>query len=123
MRKFATLVIIVAAVCLISIATTSADTKKEISLEDTEQTLLRLLSEPAQDAIKEYYGEFRQYWRDEIISVQKVPNSYYYEVVMQVETFYGPHNPPYGIETMSFYVSYGEVILKKLEHKDESTIE
>ncbi len=123
MRKFAALVIIVAAVCLISIATTSADTKKEISLEDTEQTLLRLLSEPAQDAIKEYYGELRQYWRDEIISVQKVPNSYYYEVVMQVETFYGPHNPPYGIETMTFYVSYGEVVLKKFEHQDESTIE
>jgi len=120
MRKFTTFLIMVATVCLISVTTTSAETKKEISLDATVQTLLRLLSEPARDAIEDYYGEPRQYWKDNIISVQKVPNSSYYEVVMQVETFYGPHNPPYGIETMTFYVSYGEVMLKKFEHKGES---
>lgn len=120
MRKFTALVITVFTVCFMSVTTTSAQTKKEISLEAAEQTLLRLLFEPAQDAIKDYYGEPRQYWRDEIISVQRVPNSNYYEVIMQVETFYGPHNPPYGIETITFYVRYGEVILKKFEHQDEA---
>ena len=120
MRKFIALVITVVSVCLMSATSTTAETKKEISLDASEQTLLRLLSEPVREAIQDYYGESRQYWNDEIISIQKVPNSYYYEVVMQVETFYGPHNPPYGIETMTFYISYGEVILKKFEHQDES---
>ena len=120
MRKFTALVITFVTVCLMSVTTTSAETKKEISLDASEQTLLRLLSGPVRNAIEDYYGEPRQYWNDEIISVQKVPNSYYYEVVMQVETFNGPHNPPYGIETMTFYISYGEVILKRFEHQGES---
>jgi len=100
-------------------AAASATTKNEISSEATEQVLLRLLYHPAFDAIKEYYGEPRQYWKDSILSIQKVPDTTYYEVVMQAETFYGPHNPPYGIETMTFYVSYGDVELKNFEHQDE----
>lgn len=97
----------------------SADTKNEISPETTEQVLLRLLFHPAHDAIEEYYGEPRQFWKDSILSIQKVPDTPYYEVVMQAETFYGPHNPPYGIETMTFNVSYGNVELKGFEHKGE----
>lgn len=100
-------------------AAASAATEVETATEPTEQVLLRLLFYPAHDAIKEYYGEPRQYWRDSILSVQKVPDTPYYEVIMQVETFYGPHNPPYGIETITFYVSYGHVELKNFEHQDE----
>jgi hypothetical protein len=100
-------------------AAASAATQVETATETTEQVLLRLLFYPAHDAIEEYYGEPRQYWRDSILSVQKVPDTPYYEVIMQAETFYGPHNPPYGIETMTFYVSYGNVELKSFEHQDE----
>ncbi len=97
----------------------SAEAKNASSTAIEEQTILRLLADPVQNAIKNYYGEPRQYWRDEIHSIRKVPDTPYYEVVVQVETFYGPHNPPYGIETMTFYVSYGKVELKQYEHKDE----
>lgn len=91
----------------------------EKSEEAMEQTILRLLSDPAFDAIQDYYGEPRQYWKDKLLSVQKAPNTSGYQVVMQVETFYGPHNPPYGIETMTFSIRYGEVELKSFKHQDE----
>lgn len=123
MRKTITILLTAIIFSLMLATVASAESRvepnHEISSEAAEQTLLRLLSDPAQEAIKNYYGELRQYWRDQIISVEKVPNSYYYKVVMQVETFYGPHNPPYGLETMTFYISYGEIKLEKFEHQDE----
>lgn len=88
--------------------------------EVMEQTLLRILFDPAADAIEDYYGEPRQYWEDRLLSVQKIPNASYYKVVMQAETFCGPHGPPYGIETITFYIGYGEVVLKKFEHQDKA---
>lgn len=97
----------------------SAVTEVSCPSDAAEQTLLRLLFQPVHDAIEAYYGEPRQFWNDKILSVQQVPNSPYYEVVLQAETFYGPHNPPYGIETMTFYVKYGSVELKKFEHQDD----
>jgi hypothetical protein len=48
-----------------------------------------------------------------------VPGGPDYEVVIQVETFEGPHNPPYGLETITFYVRYGQVELINFEHRDE----
>lgn len=100
-------------------AAVSTATEVETPTETTEQVLLRLLFNPAHDAMEEYYGESRQYWRDSILSVQKVPDTPYYEVIMQAETFHGAHNPPYGLETMTFYVSYGNVELKNYKHQDK----
>ena len=117
MRKAIVLSITAAIVSLMFATSVFAKTQNEISCEDTEQVLLRLLYAPAQEAIAEYYGEPRQYWEGKILSVQK--GAPYYEVVMQVETFYGPHNPPYGIETMTFGIAAGKVKLQKFEHQDE----
>ncbi len=119
MRKVTAFIISITVVCLVISSTAFALTENEISSETSEQILLRLLFHSAHDAIEEYYGEPRQYWRDEILSAEKVPDTSYYKVVMQVETFYGPHNPPYGIETMTFFVSYGCVVLKNFKHQDE----
>lgn len=83
-----------------------------------EQTILRLLYYPTGDAIDEYYGERRQHMGEKVISVRQVPDTPYYEVIIQVRTFVGPHNPPYGLETMTFYVTYGQVGLKEFEHQD-----
>ncbi len=119
MRKTAVFLFAIAILCPMLLSSAPAVTEDAQSSEPAEQVLLRLLFQPAQEAIEAYYGAPRQYWEDKILSVQKVPDSPYYEVVMQVETFYGPHNPPYGIETMTFYVKYGSVELKKFEHQEE----
>ena len=121
MRKITALIIgSVAAVLFMLVTGATAKSQKELSLEASEQVILRFLYEPATEAIADYYGEHRQYWREELLSVQKLPNSLYYEVIMQVETFYGPHNPPYGLETMTFYVDLpGGIVLHSFEHQDQ----
>ena len=79
-----------------------------------------MISQPTTAAVYDYYGEYRQYWRQEILSIQKVPQSPYYEVLTRVETFYGTHNPPYGLDTMTFYIDpVGTVQLISFDHHDE----
>ncbi|MPM88635.1 hypothetical protein SDC9_135739 [bioreactor metagenome] len=109
----------ITAVCFMLTAAAPVARRPEPPPEAAEQVLLRLLFQPARDAIAEYYGESRQYWEDRIVSIQKVPDTPYYEVVMQAETFCGPHNPPYGLETITLYVSYGSLELKSFAHRDE----
>ena len=105
MRKFAIFAagIMTAATMMLSTGTAAEESPQKQS-DAAEQVILRLLYHPTAAAIEEYYGERRQYWRQEVIDVQKIPESSYYKVIIQVETFYGAHNPPYGIETMTFYI-------------------
>lgn len=85
-----------------------------------DQVILRLLYQPTAAAVEEYYGEHKQYWRQEVLNVQKVPESPYYEVVIRVETFHGAHNPPYGLETMTFYIGpLDNVRLVNFDHQAE----
>ena len=85
-----------------------------------EQVILRLLYHPTAAAVEEYYGERRKYWRQEVIDVQKIPESPYYKVIIQVETFHGAHNPPYGLETITFYIGpLDSVQLANLDHQAE----
>ena len=86
-----------------------------------EQVILRLLHQPTTAAVEEYYGGHRQYWRQEVLNVQKIPESPYYEVVIQVETFYGAHNPPYGLETLTFYIGpLDNIQLASFVHQTEA---
>ena len=98
---------------------TAAESKKEISVDTAEQVILDLLYQPTAAAVAEYYGEPTQFWHPKILSIQKVADSRNYEVVIQVETFQGPHNPPYGMETMTFYVGpIGQPRLAHYDHRD-----
>lgn len=122
MRKFTIFVIgtMVAVVVLLSTGAATPELSQERA-DATEQIILRLMYQPTVAAIEDYYGEHRQYWRQEILNVQKVPESPYYEVVIQVETFHGAHNPPYGLETMTFYIGpLNEVQLVRFDHQEET---
>lgn len=119
MRKAASFVIVILAAGIMLATVVSARAQAKIPSEAAQQALLRLLYDPARYAIADYYGAPRQFWRDKILHVQKLPDSAYYEVILQAETFYGPHNPPYGIETMTFHIGYGDVRLERFEHRDE----
>ena len=89
-------------------------------LNAEEQVILRLLHQPTRTTVDDYYGEHRQYWQQEVLNVQKIPESPYYEVVIRVETFHGAHNPPYGLETMTFYIGpLDNVQLVSFEHQAE----
>lgn len=121
MRKIAAIAIAIFAVMSILLsANAAADSSKEISEDISEKLILRLLHQPTVSAVDTYYGEHRQYWQQELLSVQKIPQSPYYEVIIQVETFCGAHNPPYGIEAMTFHVGIsGEAQLVSFDHQDE----
>lgn len=122
MRKLTVFVsgTIIAAIVFMSTGATTIDAQADYSADAGEKVILRLLSQPTAVAVDEYYGEHRQYWRQEFLSVQKVEESPYYEVVIQVETFCGAHNPPYGHDTMIFRIDpAGEVQLVSFDHQNE----
>ena len=121
MRKFVLLAAgLMAAVAILLSTGAAAQSKSELPQDAMEQVILRLLHQPVKEAGNDYYNEPRQYWEQEVLSVQKVPQSPYYEVVIRVETFYGAHNPPYGLETMTFYVGPLDAVrLVNFDHQDE----
>lgn len=121
MRKFVLLAAgLMAAVAILLSTGAAAQSKSELPQDAMEQVILRLLHQPVKEAVNDYYNEPRQYWEQEVLSVQKVPQSPYYEVVIRVETFYGAHSPPYGLETMTFYVGPLDAVrLVNFDHQDE----
>ena len=121
MRKFVLLAAgLMGAVAILLSTGAAAQSKSELPQDAMEQVILRLLHQPVKEAVNDYYNEPRQYWEQEVLSVQKVPQSPYYEVVIRVETFYGAHNPPYGLETMTFYVGPLDAVrLVNFDHQDE----
>lgn len=111
---------LIAAATLLSTGAAIGEPPQEQS-NAKDQVILRFLSQPTVAAVEEYYGERRQYWQQEVLNVQKVPESPYYEVVIRVETFHGAHNPPYGLETMTFYIGPADnVQLVCFDHQDET---
>lgn len=55
----------------------------------------------------------------EVKSIQRcVDGEYTFKVTVIYKTYEGPHNPPYGIETLTFMVSLGNVELLHYKHED-----
>ena len=121
MRKFSLFAVGMIAAAVILLSTGAAtESKRELPQDAAEQVILRLLHQPVREAVNDYYDEPRQYWREEVLNVEKVPQSPYYEVVIRVETLSGPHNPPYGVETMTFYIGPLDAVrLVDFDHQDE----
>lgn len=112
--------IIISAIVFLSMGVSIVKAKSEDSTDAAEKVILRLLGDSVTAAVDEYYGGHQQYWQKEVLSIQKVSESPYYEVVIQVETFFGAHNPPFGLETMTFQIDpVGEVQLAQFHHQNE----
>ena len=81
---------------------------------------MRLLSPYIYKAIKNYYGEIRQYTDAKIINIKRLePGSFNFETTVSVLTFTGPHNPPYGLETITIRFGSECVDIIDFKHKDE----
>lgn len=97
----------------------AAESKKEISVDAAEQVIIDLLYQSTAAAVTAYYGEPTQFWRPEVLSIRNISDAQNHEVVIQVETFQGPHNPPYGQETITFLVDpTGQTQLVHYDHRD-----
>ncbi|WP_020061329.1 DUF3888 domain-containing protein [Bacillus sp. 123MFChir2] len=90
------------------------------------EVLIERLVEYIGGAVKDYYGESRLWYRgsERILSIEKDKASFEFYVIVQVITFKGAHNPPYGEETMTFRVKGGgQVQLMDYKHRDLSDTE
>ncbi len=82
-----------------------------------QEFILSMLSPYIESAIKQYYGEYRQYMSAGILSTEKSDGKY--RLKIRVETFMGPHNPPYGIETMIITEDGSGIKVEDFKHEDE----
>ena len=88
MRKFAIFAAGIMAAATLGLSTgAAAEESLQNQSDAAEQVILRLLYRPTAAAIEEYYGERRQYWRQEVIDVQKIPESPYYKVIVNAINF------------------------------------
>ncbi|MFF2907356.1 DUF3888 domain-containing protein [Paenibacillus sp. NPDC057934] len=88
------------------------------------ELLLSTLNPAIQSAVATYYGSPRLYglYDAKILDVERLqPGRFAFKVTVQVNTFVGPHNPPYGVETMTIAVNTGSSKVIQYRHEDEES--
>ena len=83
-----------------------------------EDIIFLYMSGSIYEAIENHYKEPRQYLKPVLLSISRLPNSTVYEVVYTFETFTGAHNPPYGKDTVTFWVYDGGTWVKEYKHAE-----
>ena len=106
-----------------NIVNAEALARSEDSIASPEATrVIALLLDPyIRAAIDNYFGEPTQYasYNATINEITQVGNDFAYKVIISVQTFHGAHNPPYGMETMTFTIrSGGRVVLDNYVHQN-----
>lgn len=82
-----------------------------------DELIIILLYPHIADAIVKQYGEGKLFQNEEVLSVKQAPNGENtFTVRIYLQTFTGPHNPPYGNDILTFTVSPFGVTLDKYEH-------
>lgn len=82
--------------------------------------LLAILSPYIDQAIEQYYGERKQYalYIAKIVDIRRFSEKgqFNFEIKVKVMTFEGPHNPPYGFETITIVNDSSKITVTKFEH-------
>ena len=81
-----------------------------------QQLILSMLYPYIDEAVKNYYGEFRQYMDAGILNISQTKEEFILKI--RIETFVGPHNPPYGIDTLTINKNNGEIKVEEFKHED-----
>lgn len=84
------------------------------SLSGAEAVIAVLLSPYIDKAVDEYFGEPTQnaLYDAKIAKIVRDGTDFSYIVTVSVPTFHGPHNPPYGLETIVFSLKPGGKVTK-----------
>jgi hypothetical protein len=80
-----------------------------------------LLNSFIEKAINDYYGEPTQYslYEATVKETNRINTDFAFKITISVPTFHGAHNPPYGLETMTFSVIPGQIVkLENYKHTD-----
>jgi hypothetical protein len=97
------LLILIACFTLFSYLPVKAETvtKNDVQLRD--DVIINLLFPFIYKEIEKHYGEPKQFYNQRILKIKKVrEGSFWFEVMVQVTTFEGAHNPPYDLVTITF---------------------
>lgn len=105
------------ATCSFSYSSAYAESSVPRTPPPKDGLIIALLYPHIADAIVKQYGEGKLFQNEEVLAVKQDPsggNTFIVTVFFQ--TFTGPHNPPYGNDTLTFTVSAIGVTLDKYEH-------
>ncbi|PIH58837.1 DUF3888 domain-containing protein [Paenibacillus sp. LK1] len=97
-----------------------------VNEEEFKPLSLTLLNPSIQLAITQYYQKIQKpqasygLYDMKVLELQrKSPGSYAFRIVVEVSTYYGPHNPPNAKEFMTFDIDPGKVKLIQYIHRNE----
>lgn len=82
--------------------------EKELDYKLIYDSLLTVLDQNIAKEVIDYYGYYKQYrlYDAKIISIKRESEGgFSFRIVVQITTFEHAHNPPYGIDTITFDVS------------------
>lgn len=83
--------------------------------------LITQLSPYITQAITDYYGYPKSYglFNAKVLNIKRLEKgTYYFEIQIQVISFEGPHNPPYGVETVTVRKDHTGIYVKDFIHEE-----
>lgn len=97
---------------------------EETQEELCQEALIAFLYPYIYKAVVQYYGKnnYKQIalYDAEIISIERLPEDHFcFEITVQVTTFEGAHNPPYGIETITIRKKLAETRVINFKHENK----
>lgn len=94
-------------------------------IKDLKDVFITTLDPHIYKAIRDYYNEkgipMRSYalWDAKILKINRLEkNGFSFKVTIQIRTYTGPHNPPEGVETMTFNISPFGVKILEFAHRE-----
>ncbi|XMB67817.1 DUF3888 domain-containing protein [Mycoplasmatota bacterium zrk1] len=114
MKKIIVILILILSIIATQITTNA--TNQEPKYKDVYDTLITTLYPYIREEISNYYGYNKQLMLYSVDLDIKRVSGYSFEVEVKVRTFEHAHNPPHGIETITFSVSPSGVELLEYDH-------
>ncbi|MGF9769351.1 DUF3888 domain-containing protein [Bacillus albus] len=86
------------------------------------EVVMNLLIEPISKEVEKYYKEPKLWDRgsEKIVEITKDEANYIFYVTVQIQTFEGAHNPPYGEDTITFRIKEDEIKSIHYKHRNIS---
>ncbi|TNO98612.1 DUF3888 domain-containing protein [Bacillus sp. CD3-1a] len=84
------------------------------------EVVINLLLEPISKEVENYYKEPKLWYRgsEKILEIKTDKTNNIFYVTVQIQTFEGAHNPPYGEDTIIFRIKGNDVKTIRYKHRD-----
>lgn len=110
----------------VSIPSVSAESPSQVnpsmvSDKNLQDTLLTLLTPSIDQAVRNVYGEPKQYdlFNAKIVKIERPQaGGFHFIVTVTIQTFEGAHSPPYGKDRFTFDITPEQTVLIDTKHND-----